>query len=759
LNFYHIKMKIRYFRNLFLIVFLILSFEKIAQSESTVNFQRVGLTLSGGGAKGLAHVGVLHIIDSLGIQIDYISGTSMGSIVGGMYAAGYSAEEIENIALELDWQNLFSSRPNIKYAHPRKRENFGRHIIELPIENWEIKFPSGAIEGQQMWNVLSDIFFNVRNINDFNELPIPFACVATDVATGEAVILNSGDIVAAIRASMAIPSVFTTIEIDNRRLIDGGVVKNFPVSVARDMGADFVIGVNVSQGLREADQLRTPVDIIYQMGFFLDARSFLENKKLSDIYIEPDLDEFTVASFVNVREIIERGKQKARENIDEFLKLKELTSERELVARYPKSRKDQRVIIDSIKFEGLNNIRPWFVRNALALSKGDTVTILQLNSTINRLNATGYFNRITYSLLPAADESKSVLIFHFVENPFGSLGVAIHYSSFTGVGLIGNLITNKLFLYNVGGYLRAHIGEKPALRGGVDFFTSDRQNEWFNIESLTRYLVFPVYEDFNVVGEYRQRYFKAEASYNRLTGLNSYFSAGLGYFYQGLNPNIHTDFSVRGHNHSNELFLGWKFNSLDRHAFPRSGVRLDFKTTYFFNQNPSYRFNSPQGEEIDDLSDVGIEMSNYLQLSLNWESWIRVNQRMSSFNQLQAGYNYRYQQSFINNFNLGGTYPFLKNQIVFAGLNEYEILTKSAVVGTMGWQYNVWDDFVLTPIINAAIYDFDLRKLDDFSRENFILGTGLKIGYFSAIGPLEVTFSYSPQTTKILAYINLGWTF
>jgi NTE family protein len=126
---------------------------------------------------------------------------------------------------------------------------------------------------------------------------------------------------------------------------------------------------------------------------------------------------------------------------------------------------------------------------------------------------------------------------------------------------------------------------------------------------------------------------------------------------------------------------------------------------------------------------------------------------------LQAGYNYQYEQSFINMFNLGGTYPFLKNQIVFAGLNEYEILTESALVGTMGWQYNIWDEFMLTPVVNGALYNFDIGNLNDISGDNFILGTGLKIGYFSAVGPLEVTFSYSPQTQKVLAYINLGWTF
>ena len=754
-------MRNKFSKYLFLFIFFLWPFSGItlSQNETDNSPPGVGLTLSGGGAKGLAHVGVLHIIDSLGIKIDYVTGTSMGSIVGGMYASGYTASELEEIALTLDWPSLFSGRSNLRYTHPGKRQDFGRYIVELPIENWSIKFPSGAIEGQQMWNVLSEIFFNVRNINDFNDLPIPFACVATDVVTGDAVILNSGDIVAAIRASISIPSVFTTIEIDNRQLVDGGVVMNFPVVVVKDMGADFIIGVNVSRGAIVNDNLKTPLEIIYQMGTYLDARNFKKNRELTDIYLEPDLEEYSVASFADVKEIIERGKQIARKNIDQLLELKEISTDRIPAAQFTSIPGDQEIVIDSIRFEGLDNVRSWFIRNSLAFTKGDTVNTLQLNSSINRLFATGYFNRITYNLLPAEDESKSVLIYNFDENPFGSLALAIHYSSFTGVGLIGNLTTKKLFYYNLRGYVKALLGEKPAIKGGVDLFTSDRQNNWFNIESFANYIEFPVYEDFDITGEYRQNYFRAEASFNRLTGSNSYFSSGIGYYYQSLSPIIRSDYFVKGNNQSNEIFARWFFNSLDRQAFPRSGVKVNLSSTYFFNQKPSLRFTNPDGEVTSDLSDAGIEMSNYLQFSLNWQSWIQINSRMSSFNQLQVAYNYQYEQSFINMFNLGGTYPFLKNQIVFAGLNEYEILSESVLVGTMGWQYNIWDEFMLTPVVNGALYNFDIGEIYEISGDNFILGTGLKIGYFSAVGPLEVTFSYSPQTQKVLAYINLGWTF
>jgi len=244
------------------------------------------LTLSGGGAKGLAHIGVLSILDSLGIKVSCITGTSMGSIIGGMYAAGYSAREIEDFADNIDWEMLFSARTSLSYLPPQERENAGKNVLEVSLEKGKIMLPSGAIEGQQLWNVLNEMFLPVYTITRFEDLQIPFACVAANVENGEAVVMKQGSLTSAIRASMAIPSVFTFVDRDGLRLIDGGVVNNFPVDVARNMGADFVMGVNVSAGLRKAAELKTPFDIVYQMGFYADAQKFIDNKKITDIFIE-----------------------------------------------------------------------------------------------------------------------------------------------------------------------------------------------------------------------------------------------------------------------------------------------------------------------------------------------------------------------------------------------------------------------------------------------------------------------------------------
>ena len=729
------------------------------QTEKTA--PKIGLTLSGGGAKGFAHIGILHAIDSAGLQVDYISGTSMGSIIGGMYAAGYSAAEIEKIALSVDWERIFTRRADLQNVHPRKKEDHGRHILELPLEGWRFRFPSGAIEGQELWNLLNEVFLPVYHLETFDDLPVPFACVATDLGSGEAVVLRDGDLVKAIRASMAIPSVFTTVEIDGKRLIDGGVVQNFPVSLVKEMGADFAIGVNVSQGLRPAEKLTSPIDILYQLGFYRDALSFPEDFKQTDLYIAPELSEYSAASFGNVEEIIEQGKKAGKEFFQELKELAEKQRKKEL-SEARKERKSisrpEYLIIDSIVYQGLKDIKPWVVRNHLDIRPGDSVSPEAINLSIRQLHATALFDRIHYQVVPGSGDNRVTLSLELSERPFAQLAVGIHYSSFTGVGLIGELSTNRFLTYNSSAYFRTSIGEKPSFKAGIDLILDEAQKKWINLETRGNFLIFPVFSDFERTAEYRQTYLRGESSFNRTTARHGYLAAGWGYFYQSLSPNIRADEEIRGHNRSMELFGRWHYNSLDRQAFPQRGQRIRLGGSYFFNQKPSLK-TTIEGEDRDGLDDAGLSISNFFQLRFNWETYSYLGGGVTNFTQLQAGYNFDYEQGFINNFNLGGTYHFLRNQLVFAGLNEYEVLSDAVVTTALGWRKNLGSGFSTSLILNAALYDFNIGEVEKISTDNLILGAGASIGYFSAIGPMEVTFSYSPQTNRISGYINLGWAF
>src|SRR6201996_2113416 len=231
------------YRRYFLIYCLLLlsGIRVFAQEPQPGQRPKIGLVLSGGGAKGLSHIGILKAIDSAGLKVDYITGTSMGSILGGLYAIGYSADSIEKIAKKIDWDLLLSNQSSMRSMIMDEKDEYGKYDIELPWVNHWFRFATGVIEGQELWLKFAELFRPVYDIKDFSKFPIPFRCVATDVSTGDPVVLDSGEIVSAVRSSMAIPSVFTAVEYQGHKLIDGGVVRNFPVSDVRKMGADIVV--------------------------------------------------------------------------------------------------------------------------------------------------------------------------------------------------------------------------------------------------------------------------------------------------------------------------------------------------------------------------------------------------------------------------------------------------------------------------------------------------------------------------------------
>ena len=718
---------------------------------------RIGLTLSGGGAKGFAHIGVLHVIDSLGLKVNYISGTSMGSVVGGLYAAGYSAADIERIALSIDWAHVFDPNPELENIHVRDRYRSGKFLIEIPFEKLRVVVGTGAIEGQQLWSRLEQLFFHLRETMNFHQFPKPFACVATNIETGEPVVMSSGDIISAIRASISIPAIFTAVEREGMYLVDGGSVNNFPVDVVKEMGAEYVIGVNVSHNLRKFEELKTPIDIIFQMGLFKNATVFEKNRKNTDLYITPDLDDYNTSSFTEVADIIERGKQIARNFIPEMKELAIINPSDS--AKVSEATHLESIVVDHIFYQGLKNIRENFINNIVTAYIEDTVTAENINTITQRLYATGYFDRITYTYKPSKENpQKKLLFFSFREKPMNLLKLGLHYNDFLGVGLVGAVSARKLFFNNLYGDFGFSLGRQPAFRAKVDFFTSENLKNWMSLKAVSHALDFPYNENFGTVAAYKERYQRLDVSFNQTAGKGSSLFTGAAYYLQYLNPTIQTDFALQGKNSGNEIFVGYKKYALDRHAFTRSGHNLSLTTTWFLNQKPSLSIVSDD-ETINHLSQTDITIKNFIQLMFKYEYYQPLPLNSSFFTRFQAGYNHNYTQGFLNMFNLGGTSPFLRDQIMFPGIDEYGILTPSVITAELGWNMNIWSDFYLTPVVGAALYDFDIEQINNIDINNLLLGSGLNLGYLSPLGPLTVTISYSPQKNKLLGYVNFGWNF
>ncbi|KKM18782.1 hypothetical protein LCGC14_1662220, partial [marine sediment metagenome] len=237
-----------------------------SNKEDTLNRPKIGLVLGGGGARGAAHVGVLKVLEEYNVPIDYVVGTSMGSIVGGLYAAGMSPQEMEAIFNLVPWNDLFSDRPpEVLLPFRHKEDNQRLMAFELGVKDGKIVLPKGFIPGQKLGFLLQKLTLNVADIDNFDELPIPFRAVSADLATGEAVVHDHGSLNEAMRASMSIPGVFTPIEIDGRVLVDGGIVNNVPIEIARQIGADVIIAIDVGTPLSKVEDLKDMLDVTMQM--------------------------------------------------------------------------------------------------------------------------------------------------------------------------------------------------------------------------------------------------------------------------------------------------------------------------------------------------------------------------------------------------------------------------------------------------------------------------------------------------------------
>ena len=325
----------------------------------TVEAQRkkVGIVLSGGGAKGVAHIGVLQVLEKAGIPVDVIVGTSMGSIVGGLYAIGYSADQLDSLVRVQDWMFLLSDKVN-RYDLPfGEKEQDGKYLLSLPFDRGK-KRPSGFISGQNVYNLFSDLTIGYHDSLDFLQLPIPFACVAADMFHREEIVMKGGNLVQAMRASMAIPGVFTPVRTGNRVLVDGGILNNFPTDVARELGAEIVIGVDVQADLMKEDKLESVSGVIPQIINLLCMNKHEANVKLADLVIRPDMKGYTAASFSarSIDSLLARGKVAALQQWSEITRVKELIGESGNVDNgIPKARQPGKIPIRNIIIRGLSS--------------------------------------------------------------------------------------------------------------------------------------------------------------------------------------------------------------------------------------------------------------------------------------------------------------------------------------------------------------------------------------------------------------------
>ena len=383
-----------------LIVTLLLA---LLASPADARRKRVGVVLSGGGAKGVAHIGAVRVLEEAGIPIDCIVGTSMGSIIGGLYAIGYDSRRLDSLVRAQDWEFLLSDKV-YRYDLPfTEKEYDDRYLLSVPFgRRGASQRQVGFVSGHNVYNLFTDLTVGYHDSLDFTELPIPFACVAADMVSRKEVVMTQGNLVRAMRASMAIPGAFTPVRVDSMVLVDGGVLNNFPVDVARAMGAEIVIGVDVQADLMDDKQLASVSKVLPQLINLLCMNKYQENLRAADLVIRPNVKGYSAASFSAraIDTLLVRGEAAAREKWDDLLALRRMIgAEEEADSRRAEYETRETFAVRRIYVRGVEGRERESVERRLRIKEGSEATLDDIHRAIAELYGTKAYAAVNYRLL------------------------------------------------------------------------------------------------------------------------------------------------------------------------------------------------------------------------------------------------------------------------------------------------------------------------------------------------------------------------
>ncbi len=746
-----------------LLLFSLLPLNLSAQSEKP----KLGLVLSGGGARGLAHIGVIRVLEEEGIYPDYITGTSMGALVGALYSIGYTPDEMEQIIEEANWDELLSNSIPLNEVTIEEKEFYGRFIAELAIKGWKVELPQGLIEGQHLNELFSRLTRSVHDINDFNKFPIPFACVAADISTGERVVLDRGFLPEAMRASMAIPSVFTPVEIDGRLLVDGGLVRNLPVDEVKAMGADVVIAVNVSMGLKPKEELIDMVELLSQSAFLLGERDARDQVKKAGLVINPNLKEFNVSDFKKGGEIVAAGEQTARRMLDSIKNFKkEFLIDGEMKEAEKLPQKDL-FNIKKVLVEGNSKIEAEYILGKLNIEENQKLSIDEIAERINLLFGTRYFSKIGYSL--QNQEDGNTLTVKVKELPQRKLKFAIHYDTENQVGANFNLTFRNVLLKNSRVISEFDIADNPRMHLSYFKYLGVKQKSAWNLGLDWANLPLPLYES---DGAQRALFATNYFNYHFLwqSTNHQHFNFGIQYKHEFTNlkpkvvdPILGSINRLEIRTHGAGVF--YRLNTLNRPFFPLRGWTVLVSGDYNFGVYNRAEVNPI--EPGDNFEEVDLNEDNYVDVKLNFDKY----QMMGERSVLSFSGSLVYSDLPLNTFNLtgyefiGGFNPRYIHAQSFYGASDKEYYATSYAYLRLMYQYELFYDFYLQAIVNYidSEYPMELMGLDydqtSFSGEDRRIGYGLSAGYLTKMGPLLVSTGIDPTKKEWHTYLSLGFWF
>lgn len=742
--------------------FLILPFLLLAAGGER---PKVGLVLSGGGAKGLAHIGVLKVLEEAGIRPDYITGTSMGSIIGGLYAIGYSAAELDSIVTSLNWSLLLSDRIPLSNVIPEEKLDYHRFHVELDIKKDGLVAPVGLIGGQSISELLSRLSAHVAGIESFDDYPIPFRSVAADLLTGEQVVFDSGSFSTALRASMSIPSVFSPVELDTLYLIDGGVLNNFPVDICLDMGADIIIGVNVGNADRvPMSELGSIISVLSASAMIGNSANNRSQLPLVDVLISPDLSLYNVASFFNGPQIIQKGEEAARESfhlIDSLAVMLNSMGEAKplIVPPDPGS-----YIISEIQTVGLENVSRRFFLSGLQIAVGDTIDFDILEHGVSRLMGTRYFESLTYDLKPG-DEGY-VLKLTANESARAKFKFSLHYDNENRAGILANITLRNILLRGNRMSTTYDISERPRFNLSLINYHGENHLTGSRLDLNWERSNFPVYlDDGAVYGSFFHNY--TDISFGIMSSIDTKWEIDAYLEYERSMMHSQTgmyELFSSGINKFGNVFISANFNAyyntLNRRFFPTSGNEAFIRYRFYIDSRAVYHGD----EHARDLVAEAIEPANrhFFELSGSFQKFIRLSRKWVVSPRVQA--NYSDMQLPLPGRDFVGGMPFQRrsNEVSFVGMSSREKVVQNYILAQLNLRYRFRRNLNITGVANGMMsFNGDGPELLGFlsAKDEKILGYGLLLEYDSVIGPVQLGVSNSNMNRGFRWYVGLGYPF
>lgn len=740
-----------------MIFFFFISFSfAYAQKDSiAIEDLKIGLVLSGGGAKGFAHVEVLKKLEEVGIRVDYIAGTSMGAIIGGLYASGYSAKELDSVLHVYDLNGLVRDDLPRQVSSFYQKENDGKYAISLPLVKRKIELPSAVSNGQSAFNIFSQLTEHVHEVDDFSKLDIPFFCIATDLETGEEVVLDKGFLPEAIRASGSFPGLLTPVKVDGRILVDGGIVDNFPVEKMKEKGVDYIIGVNVSGGLKDIENLNSLPEILMQIAGFQMYNKWDEKIEKSDLYIRPELGEFTTFSFDQSEEIMQRGAE-AMIKVEKDLEILAIRQKGDIPERSIKNYKfKDEFYITEIAIKGNRNYTDKYCIKKLGIKKGEVISRKDFMRGIDVLTATGNFQSIFYKLVPL--ENSMRVEFEIIENKEKTLiQFGAHYDDLYKTGILVNFTNKHLFFKN--DFISADFVVGDNIRYNIDYFYDNGFNWSFGV--TTRYNTFKADVVTSTLPETRNNDpfdtgLKVPLRYNDFTTrlflqstVNDNWAFVVGLEHKFINTytdevvNDETNRIYFERSHFLNAFGKVMLDTYDSKYFPKKGVYLNSEYI-LYGVSSDYNENFNPFSQLSGRVGLAYTFFDRLTFHLISEAGVTLgNNENKVLDYHLGGYNENYINTFVPFYGYG-----------FAELNESAFLRTALTTRVEIFKKNFISFTGNFGRINDDIWN-DGRIFED-TKSGYAAGYGVN----TIIGPVEVLYSWNPDNNQNHWYINVGFWF